>query len=169
MLTQAQVLQTQAQDFAATQCAEQHRLDHGPVTAGPQSSQELAGLVRGQDPRQGVGSADQRDPATARPACRQAPRDGIAVDVPARDEEGEQAADAGQSALDRASRWALLPVIDADDVLALPRLALRLDERQHIASGHLGRIPDHDLEETLRSNAVANTVFGRTLAVTNRR
>lgn len=169
VLTQTQVMQTQAQNLAATQSPEQHRLDHGPVTAGPQSSQKLAGLVRRQNPRQGVRSADQRDHTTAGPARGQAPRDRIATDVPARDEEGKQAADAGQSTLDRARRQALLPVIRRTTFS--PCRGWRCASTNASTSRVVISVGSATTtsKKTLRSNAVANTVFGRTLAVTNRK
>ena len=155
-LTGAEVLQAQAEHFAAAQPAQHHRIDHGPVAVGPQRRPQRVDLGRREHPRQGAGRADQRHPAPAtpraRPAGSQAARHRVAVH--ARVLPGAQiriqAPHARQPPGDRPCRQARLAVLQPHDPLPAARGALRGQESEHVRGSHHGRLLAHDLEEHLQ-------------------
>ncbi|MEZ5383478.1 MAG: hypothetical protein R2754_16970, partial [Microthrixaceae bacterium] len=139
--TRADVLEPQPENFAATQPAKQHRVDHRPVPVLAQRRTEPVNLSGVDHPRQRARSTNQRDtphrPLSSSSRC-QASRHRVRRDVTADDEVVVETGDRGQPSLDRASRQALFAVFDPDHVPSNTRSALRGDERQHIRAHNLG-------------------------------
>ncbi len=149
------VLESQAEDLAAAQPAEQHRFDHRPVPARAQRRHEQVDLVRVDHAGQGARRPDERHPANcalAGAAHRQAARHRVARDtgVAADDQVLIEACDRRQPALDRASRQACLAVLDPHDLGVAPRPALLLDEREHVGGLDVDRVLVDDREEHLQ-------------------
>ena len=145
--------QSQSEDLAATQPAEQHRRHHRPVAVRAQRRDQLVGLGRRQDRRQRAGHSHQRgQPRPARatlPPRRQTTRHRIACHarVTARDRIGIEARHRRQPPGDRARRQTRLPVTEPDHAAIA---ALLREELEHIRRRNLPRAHPDDSEERLQ-------------------
>jgi len=118
-LAQSQILEPQPEHLAATQPAEQHRLDHRPVPLRAQGAHERLHFGGVEDAGQAANAADERGTAelpTGAPR-RQAPRDGVGADVAPGEQVAIEARHRGQAPLDRRRRQPARSVGDAKHVL----------------------------------------------------
>ena len=155
-LSRPHVTEAEAEHLAATQAAQDHGLDHGPIALGAQRRHERVDLGRLQDLWQRPGRPDQRHaPHHAPlpgPPRRQPPghRVGGNAGVASGDQIGEEARQRRQPPLDRPRRQPGLAVLQPDDLGAAARCTLRLDEVQHVSRRHRRRLLLDHREEDLQ-------------------
>ncbi len=150
-----EVTKAQPEDLAASQAAQEHRLDHRKVALGPQRGEEGISLIWVDDSRQRAWCPDQwhaSHDTLARSSHRQSTRDRVLLDrgIAPDDQVLVQAGDRGQSSLDRPSRQPLLTVLDPYDLRAVAGFSLGLDESEHVSSDDLVRLLVDDGEEDLQ-------------------
>ena len=140
----------ETEDLTATQPAEHHRFEHGPVTEPAARSQQCVDLGRFHHPGQGSWCANQRHTPLApspRPASRQPPRNRIALDITPGRHIRIHRRQRRQPPLDRPRRQKPRLAIRQTDHLAVTQRPLGGDERQHISRRHLDRFLRDQSEE----------------------
>ena len=139
------------EDFAATQAAQHHRLDHRPVPPMTQRAQQCVDLDRRQDLGQRPRRSDQRHAATASVAASTNP---AAPGSPSSrrttpDSEYRPDTDDSRRLIVRADNPDS-PSTRRTTVRVARRVTLRRDERQHIRRRHRQRVPGDRREEQLQ-------------------
>ena len=139
----------QAEDFAAAQPAQDHRLEHRPVPVGARCGEQCVDLGGFQHSRQRPRTAHQRHclPGAGNlTPGRQPSRHGVGHHVTPGGEIEEQPGDRRQSTADRAGADPRR-VTDRAKAATITAAALGGDEREHIRAGDLTRFLRDEAEE----------------------
>ena len=145
------VIEVETEDFATSEPAQHHRVDHRPVPMGAQSSQQGDDLGRAEDLRQCARYPHQRHlrASATTTSGRQSARHRVRRDrcVTAGDQIRVESGDRRQAPGDRARRQPGLAVTDPDDAAVASLVGHEVED---VRRGHVNGVLVDDREERLQ-------------------